>query len=200
MQPEGIQTAAPLRQQVESPMPQLSRAQMTNGSSQMVAIQSNGHVPNVSKWLHPGMSSAPRTMLVVLDAPPPPSTLGLVGEQARRRALPDAFPPSSTPSVVGEQARRWALPDALPPTSAPSVVGEQPTLQSNACSHPNSRAEASQQSQAVHNQGDQRTFGIQPNGCNLEIQHALQSQAVDGVREVCEGTSTDNTVIQVVLW
>jgi hypothetical protein len=30
---------------------------------------------------------------------------------------------------------------------------------------------------------------------NLEIQHALQNQAVDGAREVCEGRSTDDTVI-----
>ena len=59
--------------------------------------------------------------------------------------------------------------DAPPPTSTPIEVGEQASLQSNAC--------------------------IQPNDGNLEIQHALQSQDVDGVREVREGKNTDNTVI-----
>ena len=71
--------------------------------------------------------------------------------------------------MVGEQASRRALPDALPPTSTPIEVGEQATLQSNAC--------------------------IQPNDGNLETQHALQNQAVDGVQEVCDGKNTDNTVI-----
>ena len=97
-------------------MSQLVRVQMADGSFQMLGIQSNSHLPNVSNWFQPGMPSMSKAMPRVLDALLAPSTLGLVVEQASRRLLPDALPPTSTPSVVGGQASRRLMPDALPPT------------------------------------------------------------------------------------
>ena len=97
-------------------MSQLVRAQMADGSLQMLGIQSNSHLPNVSNWFQPGMPSMSKAMPRVLDALLAPSTLGLVVEGASRRLPPDALPPTSTPSVVGGQASRRLMHDALPPT------------------------------------------------------------------------------------
>ena len=58
--------------------------------------------------------------------------------------------------------------------STPSVVGEQASRRAMPDARPPTSGE---------------------HDANLEIQHALQNQAVDGVQDVCDGKNTDNTVV-----